>query len=848
MRKTSTVHTLVLALSIVGIRAPLAAQGPEVTTQVVELDFAIDQFGVFDHRVPLEEEISLRGVSWVVVEPFIHTITPTGGAADHRVHVAVSSGDIKVAETRSAERCWTARQFTTVVRAMIQVSPPRSTIVDNVIFSLEQTPRDQPPFLPATGVFTDVIGHIGETQVRVHFVRGSFGDDGPNQRRPFMAPTASLQGGGDSPWIERMFDDPISSVNLRLIFQEKGGYIWSWPRGRGGVMTQLELRLEGGDHVPLDDAFSPSDGITLDGVLSFKNSLYITDTELFDGQDILGWRWRLHSDGNPTVDLPGVRDIGLYFAYDYQDCDASGVPDAEELAAGALSDCDGNGVLDPCDPDCDGNGVPDACDIERDRGRDCNQNGVLDSCELTSLQYGLELVGSVAGTHRMSAAVDFTGDGLVDLILAGSSPRALRVLEAEPGGGFRETASRDLDRNPKDVAARARSGGGALLALSLGQEEVLLYEVNATGHLAAADVVAVPADATRVILARVDDDQQVDLLVLHRSEDAFSLLLGMPEGGYGKARLFPVDHRPTSMDTLDVDGDGRVDLVATSSSLSRAASVFENLGDADWPRRDVETAARPDHVFLSARGGRLELLVKSGDTIEVFREEDGGGEFLRVSIWKLPYRVTDFELLDLDGDGRKEFVAVHGAASEVSISRRLDNGTLDAALRIVHGIAPSDIVLAGASGVSVIDTVTGEILSLVQTGPAGADLDCDRSGVLDACEIAAGVIEDLNQNQVPDVCEGTTTRFLRGDCNADTNVNLTDAVCMLNSLFEGAPALDCAAALNTNGDESVDIADPVSLLNYLFGGGDAPVAPFPDCDSGLLEADAVLGCVKPPNC
>ena len=59
--------------------------------------------------------------------------------------------------------------------------------------------------------------------------------------------------------------------------------------------------------------------------------------------------------------------------------------------------------------------------------------------------------------------------------------------------------------------------------------------------------------------------------------------------------------------------------------------------------------------------------------------------------------------------------------------------------------------------------------------------------------------------------------FLRGDCNGDREVNVTDAVCALRWLFGGADP-GCHAALDTNGDSAVNIADPVSLLNFLFAG------------------------------
>ena len=90
--------------------------------------------------------------------------------------------------------------------------------------------------------------------------------------------------------------------------------------------------------------------------------------------------------------------------------------------------------------------------------------------------------------------------------------------------------------------------------------------------------------------------------------------------------------------------------------------------------------------------------------------------------------------------------------------------------------------------------------------------------------------------------------FLRGDGNADGNVNISDAVFTLEWLFAGGPEPGCIAALNTNGDAEVNITDPVSILQFLFAGEIEPVAPFPDCGPGVLPADEQLGCADPPDC
>ena len=92
------------------------------------------------------------------------------------------------------------------------------------------------------------------------------------------------------------------------------------------------------------------------------------------------------------------------------------------------------------------------------------------------------------------------------------------------------------------------------------------------------------------------------------------------------------------------------------------------------------------------------------------------------------------------------------------------------------------------------------------------------------------------------------TFFLRGNCNDDGNVDMADAVCILNWLFACGAAPGCVAATNTNGDDGADITDATYLLNHLFSGGPVPVAPFPDCGPGTLPADEALGCANTPDC
>ena len=83
--------------------------------------------------------------------------------------------------------------------------------------------------------------------------------------------------------------------------------------------------------------------------------------------------------------------------------------------------------------------------------------------------------------------------------------------------------------------------------------------------------------------------------------------------------------------------------------------------------------------------------------------------------------------------------------------------------------------------------------------------------------------------------------FLRGDTDENAAVNLTDAVVILNHLFQGQPSSACLDALDTNDSGDVNLTDAVYLLQFLFQGGSPLPAPYPDAGQDLT-ADELERC------
>ena len=83
------------------------------------------------------------------------------------------------------------------------------------------------------------------------------------------------------------------------------------------------------------------------------------------------------------------------------------------------------------------------------------------------------------------------------------------------------------------------------------------------------------------------------------------------------------------------------------------------------------------------------------------------------------------------------------------------------------------------------------------------------------------------------IVDGAGGQQLPGDCNQDSQLDISDAVCLLGHLFLGSPpSLPCADGevadeanrelMNLNGDRSIDLPAAIHVLRYLFQGGPGP--------------------------
>ncbi|HVR74839.1 MAG TPA: integrin alpha, partial [Planctomycetota bacterium] len=172
-------------------------------------------------------------------------------------------------------------------------------------------------------------------------------------------------------------------------------------------------------------------------------------------------------------------------------------------------------------------------------------------------------------------------------------------------------------------------------------------------------------------------------------------------------------------------------------------------------------------------------------------------------------------------------------------------------------------VLVGASG-ETVERPTAYVVfggparhvSLRSLGGDGVRIAGDRRGDFHAGggdfngdgvdDIAIGGIGDVGGGGADDPSvvilfgERPAGQFLRGDSNGDGEMNLTDALATLGSLFFGTGDPPCVDAADADDSGRVEITDVIFLLGALFRGSEPIPSPHPGC--GMDPTQDVLDC------
>jgi hypothetical protein len=217
-----------------------------------------------------------------------------------------------------------------------------------------------------------------------------------------------------------------------------------------------------------------------------------------------------------------------------------------------------------------------------------------------------------------------------------------------------------------------------------------------------------------------NEDGKVDLATSNALSADVSVLLGNGDGTLRPAREYPISG-PTagllglstgsfSLEAVDVDGDGRLDIV-TSNSISNDLSVLPGHGDGTFGAARTYPIAGPHSTGIIPFALSVDDVDGDGDpdaitggvsSITVMRN-DGHGAFTATSSNPVGLDIACTKLGDLDEDGDPDLVATGTGTLNARILLNRGDGTFVRSGDLVTGIGPQCFSMADFDGDGHLD-------------------------------------------------------------------------------------------------------------------------------------------------
>ncbi|WP_170136490.1 FG-GAP repeat domain-containing protein [Nannocystis exedens] len=324
--------------------------------------------------------------------------------------------------------------------------------------------------------------------------------------------------------------------------------------------------------------------------------------------------------------------------------------------------------------------------------------------------------------HRFT---DLDGDGVLDLLGLG---RGLAVAHGDGQGGFspvHQRALADLLPGAERIWSAAvddfdRDGDAEAIVVAQRADgwrsDLRLLEPGRAASPDEPPLLELPSVFTQLALADFDGDRVLDLLAYTGLPDPqYAVLRGDGRGGFADPSWSPIALETTAptVRPIDLDGDGRLDLLA---SRSDGLVLHRGLGDGRFAEpqpwhpltgggfagaADIDRDGRRDLAML-VQGGLVALLGRPGGAAVspavLFADASAGA------------------VVDLDGDGQLELLA--GTGDALHVGRREADGRTT--------FVRHDLELKGLSGIFTADFDGDGLLDLGLRSGAGLTIARQR--------------------------------------------------------------------------------------------------------------------------
>ena len=281
---------------------------------------------------------------------------------------------------------------------------------------------------------------------------------------------------------------------------------------------------------------------------------------------------------------------------------------------------------------------------------------------------------------------DFDGNGLVDLLAYGSNNGVLTLHLNQGNGTFIPSGSPVGNTASADVVAADMDGDGDLDLVDAVVTNItssplislVIYTNNGLGTFTASSrSIQIGNSSARLASGDIDGDGDQDIIAVVNNT-VVKTCFNDGEGRLALATDFNLASAPPRILLADMDNDGRLDLVATTSSAS-AVNILRGLGNGSFQSATAVAVTGTNLAVADLdNDGDLDILTS---TISVINTRFNNGSGLFSGGASYPTLGTTLNILepcsittgDIDGDGDLDLVSGAGDLSG-KITVLLNNG------------------------------------------------------------------------------------------------------------------------------------------------------------------------------
>jgi hypothetical protein len=354
-------------------------------------------------------------------------------------------------------------------------------------------------------------------------------------------------------------------------------------------------------------------------------------------------------------------------------------------------------------------------------------------------------VGSAPAEDRVA---DFNGDGKLDIVVENANANTVSVLLGRGDGTFQAAVNYGTDTHPwsMDLGDVNSDGKIDIVTCNTQANSVSVLNGRGDGTFQAAVNYSTGANSSpeAVRLGDLNGDGKLDIVTANaaNNNNTISVLRNNGNGTFAAPTTFGTGLHPTSIAFGDLNGDGKLDIVAANYN-SNNVSVLAGNGDCTFQSAvnygcgtgpqivavaDFNGDGKPDVATVNYGTNNASVLLNTGSGTLAAKVDYAVGSG--------PYSLS---VADLNHDGALDLVSVNHSANTISVLYGNGNGTFAAKSDLATGRGPFWVAIGDFNGsgfddLAVTNTTDNTVGVLIGTGffrPASSALEASFAGKAD---------------------------------------------------------------------------------------------------------------------